>query len=538
MRTAAYCRFSSDRQQDTSIRDQLRNIENYCKRAGWPTPALYQDQALSGARNDRPGYQTMLAAAEVGAFDVLLVDDLSRLSRDSIESAKAIRALKFAGIRVIGVSDGTDTSRDGYKLETGLRGLMSEFYLDDLAKKTHRGLVGKALDGFSAGGLPYGYHSHQVSGGFVRTIDEDAARWVRYIFEQYAAGVAPRKIAADLNAKGVPSPRGGTWAHSALYPDAKGVGILGNAIYNGRMVWNKTAWIKDPETGRRKRVLRPIGEWIIKDVPELKIIDDALWMACERRIKGVREASAIQKNAGKKAVGRAGQYLLSGILRCGECGGAYVIVSNGMYGCAAHKDRGNSVCANAMRVKRQKIEDLLLAEIRENLLSEDAYRAFEAKTRELLKGLRPDPAAAKKRLQSAQKELDNIMGAIKAGIFTSATKAALMDAEHRVDDAKKELQAVVSFEPTQILPRAREIYRDLVARLNCISEVDKARMAIKSLLGSVRMVPEQGHLFAEIASSEFNDALAIKVVAGTRYDHYRQAPASREDRIIRIDCSV
>ena len=518
MRTAAYCRFSSDRQQETSIRDQLRNIENYCNRVGWPTPALYQDQALSGARNDRPGYRSMLDAAELGAFDVLLVDDLSRLSRDSIESAKAIRALKFNGIVVIGVSDGIDTGRDGYKLETGLRGLMSEFYLDDLAKKTHRGLVGKALDGFSAGGLPYGYGSHQEAGGFVRTIDQDKARWVRYIFEQYAAGVAPRRIAAELNARGVPSPRGTTWAHSALYPDAKGVGILGNAIYNGRMIWNKTVWVKDPETGRRKRVIRPIDEWIIKDVPELKIIDDDLWNACERRIKAVREASAIQKNAGKMAVGRQGQYLLSGILRCGQCGGAYVIVSNGMYGCAAHKDRGAHVCANAMRVKREKIEDLLLAEIRQNLLSEEAYREFEARTREILKESRPDPAAAKKRLQSAQRELDNIMGAIKAGIFTSATKTALLAAEKQVEDAKSELDAVAAFEPTQILPRAREIYKDLVARLNAVDDIQRARTAIKLLLGSVRMVPEQGHLFAEIAGSEFNDALAIKVVAGTGFE--------------------
>jgi DNA invertase Pin-like site-specific DNA recombinase len=84
----------------------------------------------------------MLEAADLGAFDVLLVDDLSRLSRDHIESAQTIRTLKFAGIRIIRVSDGADTSRDGYKLETGLRGLMSEWYLDDLGKKTHRGLMG------------------------------------------------------------------------------------------------------------------------------------------------------------------------------------------------------------------------------------------------------------------------------------------------------------------------------------------------------------------------------------------------------------
>jgi len=67
MRTAAYCRFSSDAQREASIRDQLRNIEAYCTRTGWPAPALYQDQAISGSRNDRPGYRALLDAAEFGA---------------------------------------------------------------------------------------------------------------------------------------------------------------------------------------------------------------------------------------------------------------------------------------------------------------------------------------------------------------------------------------------------------------------------------------------------------------------------------------
>lgn len=74
MRTACYLRYSSDNQRDASIRDQLRNVEAYCTRMGWPSPAVYQDQAISGARNDRPGYQAALAAADAGMIDALLVD--------------------------------------------------------------------------------------------------------------------------------------------------------------------------------------------------------------------------------------------------------------------------------------------------------------------------------------------------------------------------------------------------------------------------------------------------------------------------------
>ena len=518
MRTAAYCRFSSDVQREASIRDQLRNVENYCSRLDWPTPALYQDQAISGSRNDRPGYRAMLEAAELGAFDVLLVDDLSRLSRDHIESAQAIRRLKFAGIRVIGVSDGTDTARDGYKLETGLRGLMSEFYLDDLAKKTHRGLMGQALDGYSAGGLPYGYRSTFDGQGHKREIDEDEAQWVRYIFERYASGVSPRQIADELNSQKVPSPRGGTWAHSAIYPDAKGVGMLGNPIYIGRQIWNRTAWIKDPVTGRRRRTLRPQSEWVIVESSELRIIDDTTWKACEARARSVKRDTAAKKSAtGTGAGGRGPKFLFSGLLKCGECGGAYVVQGREHYGCAAHKNRGASVCSNSLKVKRSTIEQILLAGIKDALLSEEAYRVFEAEARAMLNQAKPDPSQARKRLNEAKKELDNLMAAIRAGIITPTTKAALQEAEQHMADAQDELGAIESFTPTQLLPRAREIYRDLVARLEAVEDVAVAREALRDLVGDIRLVPENGTLTAEMQSAGLAGALQISLVAGARF---------------------
>lgn len=522
MRTAAYCRFSSDAQRETSIRDQLRNIETYCDRLGWPRPALYQDQAISGSRNDRPGYRAMMEAAKDGLLDVLLVDDFSRLSRDHVEGAQAVRVLKFAGVRIIGVSDGTDTDRDGYKLETGLRGLMSEWYLDDLAKKTHRGLMGQALEGYSAGGLPYGYRSMSDGQGFRREIEEEQARWVRHIFERYAAGVRPRAIADELNRMGVKSPRGGTWAHSAIYPDSKGVGILGNPIYAGRQVWNRTKWVKDPTTGKRRRTLRPMTEWVITEHPELRIVSDDLWQATQAVAAGIkRQTAKHQADTLKGSGGRGPKYLFSGLLRCGVCGGAYIVTSRTSYGCSTHKDRGPAACTNHLKVRRSTIESVLLAGIKESLLSEDAYRVFEAETRALLKQTRPDPGAARRRLADARKELDNLMAAIRAGIITPTTKAALEAAEHHAAEAQAELRSIENFEPTQLLPRAREIYRDMVSRLEAIEDVTSAREAIKGLVGdAICLIPENGTLTAEMTQAGLAGLCQITVVAGARSERY------------------
>ena len=527
MRTAAYCRFSSDLQREASIRDQLRNIEAFCARMGWPVPALYQDQAISGARNDRPGYQAMLEAADLGVFEVLLLDDLSRLSRDHIECAQAIRRLKFIGVRIIGVSDGTDTAREGHKLDIGMRGLISEIHNDELARKTHRGLMGQALDGYSAGGLAFGYRSAHDGQGFKRSIDAEQAQWVRLIFERYAAGSSPRAIADELNALKVASPRGGSWSHTAIYPDSKGVGMLGNPLYNGRQIWNRTNWVKDPVSGRRRRRLRPMAEWVIVEAPELKIIDDDLWALCVARAKGQKRDTARRaETTGKSAGGRGPKYLFSGILKCGICGAPFTIYGRHFYACSWNRSRGDSVCDNRLTLRRVTAENVLLASVKESLLTDAAFRAFEAEARAMLKELRPDPSAARRSLTAALRERDNLIAAIKAGIITPSTRQALLDAEQAASEAQEDLQAIERFEPTQMLPRAREIYRDLVERLENIEDIPAAREALRTLLGDVRLIPESGKLTAEIQSAGLAGALQITLVAGARSERYLRSGAS------------
>lgn len=518
MRIAAYARYSTDHQREASIRDQLRNIEEYCARMGWPMPMLYQDQAMSGSRLDRAGYTLMLNAAREKQFEVLLVDDFSRLARDHVEAAQTVRLLKFLGIRLIGVSDGLDTSRTGYKLETGFRGLMAELYLDDLAEKTRRGLMGQALDGYSAGGLPYGFTSAFDGKGYKRTIHPEQAQTVRRIFEQYVAGHSPRAIAAQLNQMDIPSPRGGKWAVSAIYPDAKHVGMLANPLYNGKQTWNKSKWVKDPATGRRLRTLRPESEWIITEHPELKIIDDELWQAARQRALSTRAKTAKQRAHLKSNAsgGRNPKYLLSGIIRCGQCSGAYVIVDYYRYGCATNKDRGDAACSNRIKIARTILEGKLLAGIKAELLSEKAYQLFEQEVRQLLKEQHPDPRQAKQEITKAQTEIDNIMLAIRQGIITPSTKQALEQAEAKLIAAQQKLKDIQAWQPTQILPRAREIYRNLVQKLEHIQDVISAREAIKAIVGEIELKPENGELWAEIKQDGLAALSKITVVAGAR----------------------
>ncbi len=522
MRTAAYARYSSDGQREASIEDQLRNVRAYCQRAGWPEPTVWSDAAVTGARIDRLQYRQMMEAAEAGRFDVLLVDDIYRLARDHIETGRAVRMLKYWGVHLIGVSDGIDTSRKSSKIEVGMRGLMGEVYLDDLAEKTHRGLMGQALRGRSAGGLPYGYRSIEAAGGdgHDRAVAPEQADWVRQIFEWYVAGKSPREIAAELNRQKVPAPRGGTWAMTAIYADKRGIGILGNAAYIGLWVWNRSHWVKDPISGRRRRQERPKSEWVTSERPDLRIVSQELWDAALARQKALQHRTrAAQATGGPRArAGRGPKFLFSGLLRCGLCGGSYVVVDRYRYGCGTHKDRGPAACTNAEKVPRATVETMLLAGIQQEMLSEDAYRVFEAGARVALQAAQQIPRQAEQRLQQAQRERDNIMNAIRAGIVTASTKEALEAAEAAVLESEAELSALRRYAPAQMLPRARDIWRGMVERLNEVEDVTTAREAIKELLGEeIRLVPEGGGLVAEIAGG-LGTACKINVVAGAGFE--------------------
>ena len=192
MRVAFYGRFSSDRQKDSSIDQQYRNCERFAEREGWTITQRYEDRGISGTKDDteRPGYQQMLTDLKAKAFEVLLVDDFSRLSRDKRESEQTRRRIIFNGARLIGVSDGIDTSQKAHKIQAMVKDLVNDIFIDDLKEKIKRGMVDQAEKGYWNGGRVYGYRlevmlddrrEHQI--GTKLVVDPEQAKWVKWIFE-------------------------------------------------------------------------------------------------------------------------------------------------------------------------------------------------------------------------------------------------------------------------------------------------------------------------------------------------------------------
>ena len=111
MRYAIYARYSSDLQRQSSIADQIRKCDEFGQAQGWTKDGVFTDEAVSGVSTERPGLQRLLAAAfsTHRPFDIILVDDTSRISRNLSDAVQLFEKLRFAGLRVIAVGQGIDT---------------------------------------------------------------------------------------------------------------------------------------------------------------------------------------------------------------------------------------------------------------------------------------------------------------------------------------------------------------------------------------------------------------------------------------------
>ncbi len=479
MRAAIYARYSSDLQRDSSIEDQVRICRDRLDHEGWTLSATYTDHAKSGASSLRPGYQKLLEDARRGEFEVLISEALDRLSRDQEDIAGLYKHLSFAGVKILTLAEGEIN-----ELHIGLKGTMNALFLKDLAAKIRRGQRGRAIAGFNPGGISYGFRvvrEFDDKGEVVRgrrRIDENEAEVVRRIFEEYAElGRSPRAIAKHLNAESIPSPRGAGWNPSTISGHRqRRNGILWNEAYVGRLVYNRVRMVRDPITGKRISRPNPPEEWVVVEVPDLRIVSDDLW----------QKAQAIKRSRGDFPlhVHRRPKRLLSGLVRCGLCGGPYVMRDSVKLGCRNHREKG--LCGNARRLSYQGLEDRVLDGLRHRLLAPDLLAEFVAEYRDQAAALR---RAAVKRAGNAARELkqtaqriERIIDAIEDGGDTPGMRSRLIALEERRATLEGEMATADTLPVIDLHPNLPELYRRTVDNLKSVLETDTIRDESRALV--------------------------------------------------------
>ncbi|MCA1531441.1 recombinase family protein [Bradyrhizobium sp. NBAIM03] len=409
IRASIYARFSSDRQKDRSIDDQIALCRDLCAREGMAVISTFEDRAISGsAAVNRPGFQALMQAAENSLFDVIVAEDMDRIFRDQADYHNARKRLDFLGITLHTASGKVGT------IDGALRALMSEQFIENLRVHTRRGLEGVLRDRRHAGGRAYGYRAVKGKPGELEIIEEEA-EIVRRIFADYIAGMTPRQIAHDLNKRSVRPPRGRLWNGSTINGHvARGGGMILNDLYAGRIVWNKVRMVKDPTTGKRLSRPNPKEQYKIVEVPHLRIIDDDTFKTAQL-IKIERRRDATPATAQKS---RAAKRVFSGLIRCGSCGGGMCSVGSDRKGlrvqCSAYRESGS--CTNGRRVYLDDIEALAITGLRQHLTHPEMIAefvdAYNAERKRLKKEASTERARLERRFGEIGREMKRIVDSI------------------------------------------------------------------------------------------------------------------------------
>ena len=405
---AIYLRRSTDR-QEKSLEDQRKEILRYASEHDFGVVAEFVDDGVSGTSGEtRKGFLAMLEEAQSPgrAWCSILVWDIKRFGRMSSDEVGYYRWLfKQAGVEIIYTSEGfTGTSADRY-----LRFFKQEAARDEsatLSKAVIRGLVSLADEGWWPGGMaPYGYdlayfdqtgRLFQIvrtanardklildpEGRLIRTVRrgqkvkgsraehvrllpslDERVEVVRRIFEWYAGGssLGFKAIADRLNREGVVSPKGNGWATSSIRV------ILTNPVYIGRVVWNRRSMGKFHRIADRREVERDgcgkrrvewnaPEDWLVHENAHEPLVD----LVTFERAQGLMKERADRARATGFLTGKAkvSPYLLSGLIKCGACGGSMhgrttwkgkrrkdgTRVGTRYYVCGAAITKGKAIC--------------------------------------------------------------------------------------------------------------------------------------------------------------------------------------------------
>jgi DNA invertase Pin-like site-specific DNA recombinase len=409
IRAGVYYRMSSDRQED-SIPRQKSQVEPYCTRQGYTIVATHADEGIAGDEFDRrPGFQRLLKDAQAGKFDVIVADELSRLSRQQVIDfiAKVVHPLKEAGVAVDTVAEGPQGWDDVVQIITlAIRQDKSSAESAKMARRvmtSHLLLANKG--GYTGGPPPYGYLLVPDDVLGKRLVpDPEKAEYVRLIFSMAAEGNSLGAIMRELRRRGVPTPSGRPhWSRNGL------LRILHNRKYIGDYKWGEQATGKHVRQGSGQVRSRARGEaryatngqdrWVIRPDSHEPLIDRETFERVQAQLRGNRHRTTPHVNGGG--------FVLNRLLVCEHCGGHMLgttAPAGRRYTCGGYLNYGRDHC-NKNTVPQQALVRLLVRKLQELFLDPDNLRALREEIRRQDEAERDPEAVARLRQQIDQLSL-------------------------------------------------------------------------------------------------------------------------------------
>ncbi len=367
MNAVAYCRVSTDKaDQLNSMEAQKEFFTEYTKRTGDSLIRLYADEGISGTKTkNRKEFQRMMADAEHGLFDLVLVKDISRFSRNTVDLLQNVRRLKALGIETQFLTANMTNMGNSEFVLTMFGALAQE----ESANTSKRVKFGKKLNA-EKGRVPnivYGYDK-TIGDYFNLAINEAEAAVIRQVYRWYIdEGYGSARIAAMLNEQGVRTKRDCQWSQNAVCR------ILSNELYTGKIINGKQE-IADFLTGRRAE--KDESEWMVVDKPGLRIIEPETFERAQQVMKSRGRAFKVDRER------QSNKYLFSTLIKCKECGWSFrriVRTYKNTYvrwACSGHNGNGADSCPNAVTLDEDDLAATLQSYFSELLRSKKNVRQY------------------------------------------------------------------------------------------------------------------------------------------------------------------
>ena len=511
---ALYARVSSDRQDvDLSVAAQLRALRDYASKNGYLVVREYIDEAESGRIADRPQFRKMLdeASKPESPFNEILVWKFSRFTRKREHAVAFKSMLRRKGIRVVSITEHADDTPTGKLMEAIIESV-DEFYSENLAEEVKRGMREAASRGFwMNASAPYGYRRVYVQDGVKKRprleLNPPHDAVVRRIFDLTLQGRTSLDILKTLNAEGIPSPNGRQWRKTTVHK------LLINEAYTGTLVW-----------GLRSR-----------DGQEPVRVEDAFPAIVSQqefqRVRKLLESRAPSVTHPRRA---ASPYLLSGLAKCETCGKALTAAEakSGKYTyyvCQSILKQGSGSC-DTPRLNARNFEDIIIANIRDNILTESNVRDLVKLLDEEMDGVareqRQNLETVEAELEEVKRKLDRIWHFVEStDLDTADASERILEHRHRreqLEAAAEEARAVLA-QRRELLDSADTIaaFAQDMSQFLRTSELTETKAFVRSFVKEVLVRPGGATILYTIPTPEDSpiggaDAAEIALNGGVR----------------------
>lgn len=356
-RVAAYCRVSTnDEDQLSSYASQKKHYTDLIKEnKEWQFVEVYADAAVTGTQvKKRVDFQRLINDGLNGDIDLIITKSISRFARNTYDTLKYVRMLKDKNVAVYFEEENINTlTMDGELLLTILSSVAQQ-EVENISENVKKGLKMKMKRGEltgSHGCLGYDYDLEDRT----LSINEEGAKVVREIFELYVSGYGATLICKELNARGVPTPRGKTWTNGSI------IRIIKNEKYMGDLLLGKTITV-DPISKRRIANRGEEDRYYIKEHHEPIIDRDTFEKAHD--ILDKRSFSRKPKDGNITREKYSRKYAFSSMIECGFCGGIFSRrkwhssskYKKAIWQCRINSQKGKSACEHSKGISEEIIE--------------------------------------------------------------------------------------------------------------------------------------------------------------------------------------